>query len=494
MPASMPTTPETHAHAHGPNHLAVLPTARRLDADTGRTGRGITIAFLDSGFYPHPDLTEPVDRIVAFEDVTGEGATLAADGPAPGWAWHGTQTSVVAAGNGRLSGGMYRGLACEARVALVKVGRRGRVDDESIVRGLEWVVANKDRYGIRVANLSLGGDRDFSYVDSEVDRAAEAAVRAGIVVVVAAGNSGCSVDHVPIPPANSPTVITVGGYDDGNRLDGSFDAYCSSFGPTVDGLLKPEVVAPAIWVAAPVLPTTREYARAAALSEIYSTPDALLSDLPPTVWRDAGVAPHPHLFPTDGLREEVARLLVEHKIVAAHYQHVDGTSFAAPIVASVVAQMLEANPTLTPAAVKSILVSTAERIVGVAVERQGYGMINCRRALELAEREGHRLDADEARPPYCDMGSLIFHFHDDAAKAVALAGDFNDWHPVRTPFVRRPEGIWRAEVKTPGPGRYRYKIVVDGARWLEDPGNGRAESDGYGGFNSVVEVRPQSRE
>jgi serine protease AprX len=494
MTARKQTSPETHEHSHGLNRAAVLPTARRLDADAGRTGRGVTIAFLDSGFYPHPDLTEPVDRIVAFDDVTGEGATFTAEGPAPGWAWHGTQTSVVAAGNGRLSAGMYRGLACEARVALVKVGRRGRISDESIVRGLEWVVANKDRYGIRVANLSLGGDCDLSYVDSEVDRAAEAAVRAGIVVVVAAGNAGRSDDHVPIPPANSPDVITVGGYDDGNRLGGPLDAYWSSFGPTVDGLLKPEIVAPAIWVAAPVLPTTREYARAAALSEIDSTPDALLSDLPPTVWRDAGIAPHPHLMRTDGLREEVTRLLVEHKIVAAHYQHVDGTSFAAPIVASVVAQMLEANPTLTPPAVKSILISTAERVPGVAVERQGYGVINCRRALELAGREGHRLDADESRPPYCDMGSLVFHFHDDAAKAVALAGDFNGWDPGRTPFVRQPQGVWRAEVRTPGPDRYRYKIVIDGARWLEDPGNGRAEPDGFGGFNSIVEVRSTSRE
>jgi serine protease AprX len=208
----------------------------------------------------------------------------------------------------------------------------------------------------------------------------------------------------------------------------------------------------------------------------------------------AGSPTHPHLLRAGEVREEVSRLLVNHKIVAAHYQHVDGTSFAAPIVSSVVAQMLEANPALTPAAVKSILISTADRIPGVPVERQGYGAINCKRAIELAARESHKLDADEARPPYCDMGTLVFHFHDDAAKAVSLAGDFNDWEPGRTPFVKLESGVWRAEVKTPGSGSYRYKIVVDGSHWLEDPGNGRAEPDGYGGFNSVVEVASRARE
>src|SRR5688572_19391559 len=62
--------PDRHDHSHGRNRFAVIPTAQRVGADVRRTGRGVTIAFLDSGFYPHPDLTEPLDRILAYVDVT----------------------------------------------------------------------------------------------------------------------------------------------------------------------------------------------------------------------------------------------------------------------------------------------------------------------------------------------------------------------------------------------------------------------------------------
>lgn len=56
-----------HEHDHQQNRFAVLPTPLRLNADPNRTGRGVTIAFLDPGFYPHADLTEPVNRIIAYK-------------------------------------------------------------------------------------------------------------------------------------------------------------------------------------------------------------------------------------------------------------------------------------------------------------------------------------------------------------------------------------------------------------------------------------------
>src|SRR5713226_8325446 len=111
-----PTMLEHHDHSHVPNHLAVIPTPQRLAGDPTRTGRGVTIAFIDSGFYPHPDLTQSVNRIVAYEDITQPGATLETMAPPPDWAWHGTQTAVAAAGNGYLSDGIYRGMAPGARV------------------------------------------------------------------------------------------------------------------------------------------------------------------------------------------------------------------------------------------------------------------------------------------------------------------------------------------------------------------------------------------
>jgi len=136
------------------------------------------------------------------------------------WQWHGTQTSVVAAGNGRLSEGIYRGLACDAQLVLVKVSDQGRITEASIARGLEWIIENRDRYEIRVLNISLGGDQDVPCSLSVIDQAAEEAIKQGIVVIVAAGNSGAEGKH-SIPPANSPSVITVGGYYDNNQLERS---------------------------------------------------------------------------------------------------------------------------------------------------------------------------------------------------------------------------------------------------------------------------------
>ncbi|MEW6209658.1 MAG: S8 family serine peptidase, partial [Acidobacteriota bacterium] len=145
---------EKHGHSHGPNRFAVLPVAARLEADTSRTGRGVTIAFLDSGFYPHPDLTEPVNRILAYKDITRRVTALTPSSAPQSWDWHGTQTSVTAAGNGHLSDGYYRSLAPDANVVLVKVSERGRIPEANIARGIEWVIENKDRYGIRILSIS----------------------------------------------------------------------------------------------------------------------------------------------------------------------------------------------------------------------------------------------------------------------------------------------------------------------------------------------------
>src|SRR5262249_21382597 len=150
---------------------------------------------------------------------------------------------------------------------------------ENIARGIEWVIENRARYGIRVLNISLGGDHDVSFGQSLIDQTAEEAVRAGIVVVAAAGNSGAEGKR-SIPPANAPSVITVGGYDDHNELNNSSpDLYNSNFGVTVDGVLKPEVIAPAMWVAAPILPGTESYRDAETLSRLVCVPDYQLPKL-----------------------------------------------------------------------------------------------------------------------------------------------------------------------------------------------------------------------
>src|SRR6266853_4738913 len=143
---------ETHATVFEQNDF-VLPTPLRMDADERFTGRGVTIAFLDSGFYAHPDLTQPNNRIVAYKSIfsaEGDQTSLETNDVA---SWHGMMTSVVAAGNGELAGGFYRGIASDADVVLVKIGRTGRISEAQIQEGLEWVLDHAAEFKIRVVNI-----------------------------------------------------------------------------------------------------------------------------------------------------------------------------------------------------------------------------------------------------------------------------------------------------------------------------------------------------
>lgn len=477
-----------HDHQHAPNRFAVIPTPVRLKANPDYTGKGVTVAFLDSGFYPHPDLVTPVNRIVAYHDIAGERPDLSETAPAESWQWHGTQTSVAAAGNGQLCDGVYRGLAYKAKLVLVKVSERGRITEENIARGIRWVIANRERYNIRVLNISLGGDEDVPCSRSIIDQAAEEAISQGIVVVAAAGNSGAGGLH-SIPPANSPSVITVGGYSDNNELDPNrFDLYHSNFGVTADGTVKPEIVGPAMWIAAPILPRTAFYGRAEGLSRLAAGADYQLRGLARELEELAELPEQLVNAEAKEIRSYAETALQQQKIVATHYQHVDGTSFAAPIVTSIVAQMIEANPGLTPGAIKNILVSTADRIVTAPVIRQGYGVVNARRAVELARTEEHALNVIGCRPPRVENGRLTFVFHDDGANTVSVAGDFNEWDLRATPLKRNGSGLWSTEVVVPHKGRFAYKFVVDGNRWIEDPNNGMKAPDNHGGLNSLLVI------
>lgn len=474
-----------HDHTHSQNRFGVIPTPSRLNANPDYSGSGVTIAILDSGFYPHPDLVEPANRILAFKDVTGETKSLQSGEMTEPWRWHGTQTSVVTAGNGQVSEGIYKGLASKADLVLVKASNNGRISEDSIARGIEWVVENRERYNIRVLNISLGGDEDVPCSRSIIDQAAEEAIKQGIVVVAAAGNSGGD-GRPSIPPANSPSVITVGGYNDNNELNGERELYHSNFGVTADGTVKPEIIAPAMWVAAPILPGTAFFEKAEALSLLDAAPDYQLPGLARELEEKAELPEAIVVSDVATIRKFVESAMKSQKIVAAHYQHVDGTSFAAPIVASVVAQMIEANPQLTPGAVKNILISTANRIVSAPALRQGYGVVNARRAVELAKTEQHGLNVVGCSPPRVESGRLVFVYHDDAARSVSMAGDFNGWN--ETSLTRDGSGLWLTEIDAPRAGRYGYKFIIDGQRWLEDPSNGMKVPDNYGGLNSVLVI------
>jgi serine protease AprX len=375
---------DSHAAVFEQNAF-VLPTPLRMDAHERFTGRGVTMAFLDSGFYAHPDLTEPRNRIVAYHSifaVDGDDTSLHTSDVA---SWHGMMTSVVAAGSGALSEGLYRGIASEADLVLVKIGLTGRISEDQIRRGLEWVLEHRDKHNIRVVNISAGGDFEESYLTNQLSQTVEQCAREGLMVVCAVGNAGHMPGHPVLPPASAPSCVAVGGLDDHNSLDRARRGmYRSSYGPTVDGLQKPEVIAPGIWVAAPILPHTPTAEQA----ELYAQLDAASDEeLPALMKRNQGI--DKDIDQASGLRLPLLRQLItiklrEGNVINEHYKYVDGTSFAAPIVSSIVACMLEANPKLTPQQIKRILIATAERVAAVEVDRQGWGVVNARRAVEVA--------------------------------------------------------------------------------------------------------------
>ena len=146
--------------------FGALPTPLRMRADPRYTGKGVTVAVLDSGFYPHPDLTQPVNRIRAWVNAGVEPIEELhfdpEDKPAwPGWdagaahQWHGLMTSTTLAGNEWLSHGLYCGMAGEAQLVLVQVRQPdGAISNDAIRRGLEWVQANGPELGWRPIALS----------------------------------------------------------------------------------------------------------------------------------------------------------------------------------------------------------------------------------------------------------------------------------------------------------------------------------------------------
>lgn len=470
-----------HRHSHAQNRLAVIPTPEKFGTSTTYSGKGVRIAFLDSGFYPHPDFAA---RVVAFHDISGEETALDRVLVPAAHHWHGTQTVTACAGDGSLSDGVYRGLAYRSELVLVKVSRAGAIGEAEIEAGLQWIIENHKRLNIKILNMSLGGDRDLSTAESRINALVEKLISSGVVVTVAAGNS--SETH-SAPPASAPSALTVGGYSDENRFESeAHDLYHSSFGVTADGLVKPELIAPAMYVAAPILPNTPDYQQAEMLSMLASAPDyAFLPKLEEC--RDsAGLDADILNVDRDAARKLVEFALHRRKIVATHYQHVDGTSFAAPIVASLAALMLEANSALAPSAVKNILISTASRLGGHPAIRQGFGVINAPAAIDFAEREVHDLCQDRYHPPRVVGGEVIFRFHHDTATTVHLAGDFNEWSS--DVFTKCEDGLWKASVPCCPAGRYRYKFLIDGSTWTEDPSHALKEPDEFGGFNSILQV------
>ena len=471
--------------------LRLLPTPDRVAASPQYTGKGITLAFIDSGFYPHPDLTQPHNRIKSFVDATHENPRQREDFSQPHVSsWHGLMVSCIAAGNGFKSGGTFKGIANQSNLVLVKAGNqlnRG-IRELDIERALNWVVDNHKRFNIRIVNISLGGDYPPRRgILSDLDHLVEKAVSLGIVVVTAAGNSG--IERL-LPPATSPSAITVGGLDDRNSLDSRrWHMYHSSYGSSPLGHPKPELIAPAIWLAAPMLPHSsvhREGVRLWRIKRLIESSYNLLES--------GGV--HSLIRKTPSVKRlhekhrQVRNRMIEQKFIHPHYQHVDGTSMAAPVVASVIAQMLEANPSLDPSQIKQILTTTAVPLMADPPERQGAGVIQPAQAVARARRYPGGPMKDLPASPHIQSSQISFFYYDPThqVESISLVGSFNGWDSRRDLLNSPAPGLWQISIPPLQPGEYRYKFNVDGVS-INDPENPARIEDGYGGFSSILEIK-----
>jgi serine protease AprX len=477
-----------------PDEAHLLPAAQYLDVSPHYTGRGVTIAFLDSGFYPHPDLTQPENRILVYADATRGRPVIKDSFNKPQvTSWHGMMTSCVAAGNGMLSERLYRGLATQANLVLVKTGNSsGRgIHDDDIQRALDWVIANQRRYNIRVVNISLGGDHPSNGKLTTLDQTVEKAVAQGMVVVTAAGNSGV---NWLVSPASAPSAITVGGVDVRNTHDRRlWRVYPSNYGKGGNAVPKPELVAPAAWLVAPMLPRTRVHNEGQILWQMEKTVERLLQS-----GRAPTDDPPQHL---NAMRRKIRMRMIEQKYIHPHYQHVDGTSMAAPLVSATVALMLSVSPSLAPSEVKQILALTALPLENIPPERQGAGVVHAGRAVGAARRAARGVLGAHAAgslplSPHVQAGRVTFVYFDplNTARQVAVIGSFNNWDPAGFAMRSPSPGLWMLEIALPAPGKYEapsayaYKFLVD-TDWVHDPENPVRVEDGFGGFSSILEVR-----
>lgn len=482
----------TYSHAEP----ALLATPYREHAYPQFTGRGVVMAFLDSGFYPHPDLTQPYNRILAHIDATVKEPVERPNFRRPAvTSWHGMMTSCVAAGNGFLSGfdveTRYRGIASDARLVLVKTGnRRGRrIREDDIYRALNWVIHNQHRYNIRIVNLSVGGDIPSDGTLSALDELVEEASARGIVVVCAIGNDAVS---QVVPPASAPSAISVGGLDDANSLErAKHRLYHSNFGRGGNHKAKPDLIAPAVWLAAPMLPHTWVYNEGQYLWKLVHASDRELKKLLQTRTAKNRFKKETLALPPDEIRRAIRARMMEQKYIHAHYQHVDGTSMAAPIVSSVVAQMLEANPALTPAQVEKILCDTAQPLEHFPRERQGHGVLNAPHAVAYALRANGGILQGRALSPDVRADEITFRYYDADAQHVAVVGEWNHWQAHSQRLRAQGNGIWELSIPRPKRGVYAYKFLVEregGIEWRGDPENLQSVQDGAGGFFSALDV------
>jgi serine protease AprX len=343
--------------SHGTDQYdAALPNkawqkAIRLDdaRAAGYDGSGVTVAILDTGISPVPDLA---GRISAAADFTSEGDGLDRYG-------HGTHLAGIIASNGT-SSGSWTGVAPKAQLVSVKVaGADGSTDVSVVIAGLQWIVANRSQFNIKILNLSFGTDSNQAYAIDPLDYAVEQVWFSGIFVVVAAGNGGPSAATIN-KPADDPFVVSVGAADVKGSTDRSDDVVApfSSLGPTQDAVSKPDVAAPGISIVSNRI--------------VGSTVD------------------------------------LNHPLAAVdqNYMKGTGTSQATAVVSGVAALMYQARPSMTPNVAKATLMGSA----GDALASQvggGAGVVQAARAAgQVSTGKYLTKPANQIFVPSTGLGSL----------------------------------------------------------------------------------------
>ena len=301
----------------------------------GITGKGVTVAFLDSGLWRNNFNDHYGKRILAQMDFVGSANAVAFKGDDNG---HGTHITSIAASADSNNSGQYYGVAPGANLVIARAFQTdGSASYLDVIKALNWIVDNQKTYCIRVLNLSFGAPPQSDYWDDPLNQAVMQAWRAGIVVIASAGNSGPGPMTIGVP-GNVPYVITTGALTDNyTPYDASDDklASFSSTGPTYEGFVKPEVVAPGGHMVA-TMPS-----------------NSYLVDL-----FGAQMKPNDTLFT------------------------MSGTSQAAAVTTGVVALMLQSQPSLTPDDVKCKLMAAARPAVDASgklaysIFQQGAGLIN----------------------------------------------------------------------------------------------------------------------
>ena len=204
----------------------------------GITGKGVGVAVLDTGIFPHMDFDK---RILDFADmINGRSGPYDDSG-------HGSHICGIIGGSGVASDGRYQGMAPGCNLIPVKVlDKRGNGYVADVLAGINWILERKDTLGIRIMNISVGaGGKKLASERSALVRGVNRAWDEGLVVVVAAGNNGPRPMSVTTPGI-SRKVITVGCSDDDREVlvgNNRMIDY-SGRGPTREHICKPDVVAP----------------------------------------------------------------------------------------------------------------------------------------------------------------------------------------------------------------------------------------------------------